>query len=187
MISISRGLSLVLTLLFPGYLAIAQKPANAHSRKSIYDYSFKGINDSMMSFSAYKGKKILIVNVASKCGFTPQYEDLEKLYRKYRDKVVIVGFPANNFGSQEPGTNAEIATFCKTTYDVTFPIAAKVSVVGDDQSDVYKWLTDKSLNGWNDQAPKWNFTKYLVGEDGELLKVFPSKVKPLSADLTGAL
>jgi glutathione peroxidase len=187
MIGISRVLSLILTLLFPGYLTIAQKPANMHSKRSIYDYTFKGINDSAMSFSAYKGKKILIVNVASKCGFTPQYEDLEKLYRKYSGKLVIVGFPANNFGSQEPGTNTEIATFCKLTYDVTFPMAAKVSVIGDDQCDVYKWLTDKSLNGWNEQAPKWNFTKYLIGEDGELLKVFPSKVKPLSAEITGAL
>jgi len=181
------ALALLSGLLFLNFSASAQTTTTMPTKKTIYDYSFKGIHGSAMNFSTYKGKKILIVNVASQCGFTPQYEELEKLYRKYKDKMVIIGFPANNFGQQEPGTDEEIAAFCKTTYDVTFPLAAKISVIGDDQCDIYKWLTDKSLNGWNEVAPKWNFTKYLIGEDGKLLKVFPSKVKPLSKDITDML
>ena len=185
--NLSTALALMLGLFILSFTAGAQTTTTMQNKKSIYDYSFKGVDGSPMSFSPYKGKKILIVNVASQCGYTPQYGDLEKLYRKYKDKMVIVGFPANNFGHQEPGTNEEIATFCKTTYDVTFPLAAKISVIGEDQCDIYRWLTDKSLNGWNDAAPKWNFTKYLLGEDGRLLKVFPSAVKPLSKDITDLL
>lgn len=183
----SLALALILGLASLKSTAGAQTTTTMQNKKSIYDYSFKGIDGSPMSFAAYKGKKILIVNVASKCGFTPQYEELEKLYRKYKEKMVIIGFPANNFGHQEPGTNEEIVAFCKTTYDVTFPMGEKISVIGSDQCDIYRWLTDKSLNGWNTVAPKWNFTKYLIGEDGKLLKVFPSAVKPLSKDITDML
>jgi glutathione peroxidase len=165
----------------------AEKPSNMYSKKSIYEYSFKAIDGSALNFSQFKGKKILIVNVASECGFTPQYEDLEKLYRQYKEKLVVVGFPANNFMGQEPGSNEEIAAFCKSKYGVTFPMAEKISVVGDDQNYLYKWLTDKSLNGWNELAPKWNFYKYLISENGELLKVFPSTTKPLSKDITDLL
>jgi len=165
----------------------AEKPASMNSKKSIYEYSFKAIDGSTLSFSQFKGKKILIVNVASECGFTPQYEDLEKLYQQRKEKLVIIGFPANNFMGQEPGSNEEIATFCKSKYGVTFPMSEKISVLGDDQNYLYRWLTDKSLNGWNDLAPKWNFYKYLISENGELLKVFPSTTKPLSKEITDLL
>jgi glutathione peroxidase len=165
----------------------AEKPANMNSKKSIYEYSFKAIDGSLINFSQYRGKKILVVNVASKCGFTPQYEDLEKLYQQYKEKLVIIGFPANNFKNQEPGSNEEISEFCKINYGVTFPLAEKISVIGDDQNEIYKWLTDKSLNGWNDLAPKWNFYKYLISDKGELVKVFPSTTTPMSKDITDLL
>jgi glutathione peroxidase len=179
-------------LLILGFLSFncfsnAEKPKNAMSRKSIFSYSFKSIDGKEISLAQFKSKKMLIVNVASKCGFTPQYEGLEKLYRQYSDKLVVIGFPANNFNGQEPGSNEEIATFCRTTYDVTFPMAEKISVVGDDQSDLYRWLTNKELNGWNDLAPNWNFYKYLINEEGELINVFPSTIKPLDKEITGLL
>jgi len=184
-------LKILVSLLF-GILSFncfnsAEKPSAISSKKTIFEYSFRAIDGSDVHFSQFKGKKILIVNVASQCGFTPQYEDLEKLHRQYKDKLVIIGFPANNFMGQEPGSNEEIAKFCKSNYDVTFLMAEKISVVGDDQNSLYTWLTDKSLNGWNDLAPKWNFYKYLISENGELLKVFPSTTKPLSKDITDLL
>ncbi len=114
-------------------------------------------------------------------------QTLRNLNRKYKDNLVIIGFPANNFMGQEPGTDKEIAEFCKTNYDVTFLLASKISVKGDDIHPIYKWLTDKSLNGWNDMGPKWNFYKYLVNEKGELVKVFPSTTEPLSKDITALL
>lgn len=165
----------------------ADKPSGSKSRKTIYDYAFTSIDGNKVSLSEFKGKKILFVNVASECGFTPQYEDLEKLHRKYVGKLVIIGFPANNFMGQEPGTNKEIAEFCRSKYDVTFLMAEKISVKGDDIHPVYKWLTDKSLNGWNDMGPKWNFYKYLVDEKGELIKIFPSTTEPMSEEITSLL
>jgi len=180
-------LAFVLSVTAINCLGGPEKPKSAQSTKSIYDYSFKTIDGSTVSFSQFKGKKVLVVNVASKCGFTPQYEDLEKLHRQYKDKLAVLGFPANNFNHQEPGTNEEIANFCKSKYDVTFLMAEKISVIGDDQNDVYKWLTDKSLNGWNDLAPKWNFYKYLISEKGELLKVYPSTTKPMSREIIDLL
>ena len=158
-----------------------------NSKKSIYEYSFKGIDGSSIKISQFKGKNILLVNVASKCGFTPQYEGLEKLYQQYKEKLVIIGFPANDFRNQEPASNGEISEFCRTNYGVTFSLAEKISVIGDDQNEIYKWLTDKSLNGWNDLAPKWNFYKYLISDKGELLKVFPSTTTPMSKDITDLL
>jgi glutathione peroxidase len=165
----------------------AERPKNVMSKKSIYEYSFTSIDGITIPLTQFKGKKILIVNVASKCGFTPQYEDLEKLYRQNSDKLVIIGFPANNFNEQEPGSNKEIASFCRSKYDVTFPMSEKISVIGKDQSDLYRWLTDKTLNGWNDLAPKWNFYKYLISENGELIKVIPSTTKPLDKEITDLL
>ncbi|MFM7857228.1 MAG: glutathione peroxidase [Flammeovirgaceae bacterium] len=126
-----------------------------------------------MDFSKYKGKTLLIVNVASKCGYTPQYTDLQKLHELYGNKVTILGFPADNFGHQEPGTNAEIGEFCKKNYGVTFQMFEKISVKGDDQHDLYKWLKEKT-----GQEPTWNFCKYLVKADGSV-KFFASKVKPM--------
>lgn len=176
-----------LFLFIGGCFFSAEKPTGAQSMKSIFDYSFTAMDGKTVSLSQFQGKKILLINVASKCGFTSQYEGLQKLHETYGDKIVLIGFPANNFGSQEPGSNEEIANFCKFNYGVTFLMAQKISVVGDDQHPIYRWLTDKSLNGWNDLAPKWNFYKYLISEKGELLKVFPSTTKPMSEELLSAI
>ena len=155
--------------------------------KSIYDFKVEALDGSTIDFSTFKGKKILIVNTASECGYTPQYEGLQKLYDTYKEKLVIVGFPANNFGGQEPGTNVEIKEFCKKNYGVTFPIAAKISVKGDDTAPIYKWLCNKSENGVLDAVVGWNFGKFLLDEKGNLLQYFPSKVKPMSEEITSKL
>lgn len=145
---------------------------------SIYEVQVKDIDGNSMNLSKYKGKKMLIVNVASKCGFTYQYADLEKMQKEYSDKIVVLGFPCNQFGGQEPGTKEEILSFCIKNYDVTFPLFEKIEVKGANQSALYKWLTDRSLNGWNDQEPTWNFCKYVINENGELLAFYPSKTSP---------
>jgi len=146
---------------------------------NLYDYSVTDIDGNPFTFSQLKGKKVMIVNVASKCGYTPQYEQLEVVYEKYKDKgFVIIGFPANNFMHQEPGTNEEIKEFCTLNYGVTFPMMAKISVKGKDMAPVYQWLTQKKLNGKEDSKVKWNFQKYLISADGQLEKVIPPKVKP---------
>ena len=152
--------------------------------KTIYDYKVEALDGSQINFADFKGKKILIVNTASECGFTPQYDDLEKLYEANKDKLVVVGFPANNFGGQEPGTNAEIGTFCQKNYGVTFPMAAKVSVKGDDIAPVFKYLTEKELNGVKNTAILWNFTKFLVDENGKLIDSFISTTKPTDGAIT---
>ena len=155
---------------------------------SVYDFKVPALNGGTIDLSAYKGKKILIVNTASKCGFTPQYTDLEKLYDKYKDKLVIVGFPANDFGGQEPGTNSEISEFCKKNYGVTFPMAAKVDVVGENTSPLFKYLTAEAVKlGTPEPVIKWNFTKFLIDENGKLIAVFPSKVTPMSDEITSHL
>src|SRR4029078_8173195 len=144
---------------------------------SIYDFKAPGLTGGTINFSDFKGKKILIVNTASKCGNTPQYEDLEKLYEKYKDKLVVVGFPANNFGAQEPGTNGEIAEFCKKNYGVTFPMAEKVSVKGDDIAPIYKYMLDEAeKHGFNNPV-EWNFTKFLFDENGNFLTVYHNKAR----------
>lgn len=151
---------------------------------SIYDFKVPGLEGGTIDFSKYEGKKILIVNTASKCGNTPQYADLEKLYEKYKDKLVIVGFPANNFGQQEPGTNSEIKEFCTKNYGVTFPMAEKVSVKGEDIAPIFKYLTEEAENlGFKDPI-KWNFTKFLIDEHGKLITVIHNKVNPMSEDIT---
>jgi glutathione peroxidase len=166
---------------------------------SIYDFKVPGLDGNDIDFSKYKGKKIMIVNTASMCGNTPQYADLEKLYEKYKDKLVIIGFPANNFGQQEPGSNEEIKEFCTKKYAVTFPMAEKISVRGDDIHPLYKWLVDqskelaKSVSTDNSkdivwkkflQDPViWNFTKFLVDENGNLVAVFHNKVSPMSDEV----
>ena len=151
--------------------------------KNIYQFKVAALDGNAIDFSSFKGKKILIVNTASECGYTPQYKELEELYEKYRDKLVIIGFPANNFGGQEPGSNAEIETFCTKNYGVTFPMAAKISVKGDDIAPIYQWLTHKDQNGVLDAEIKWNFNKFLIDENGHLLKHFDSKVTPDSKEL----
>jgi glutathione peroxidase len=155
---------------------------------TVYDFKVPALTGGTIDLSAYKGKKILIVNTASKCGFTPQYEDLQKLYDKYNSKLVIIGFPANNFGGQEPGTNSEIQEFCKKNYGVTFPMAAKVDVVGANTTPLFKYLTDEAIKmGVPAPVIQWNFTKFLVDENGKLIAVFPSKVKPMSEEITSHL
>lgn len=151
---------------------------------SIYDFKLTTLDGKPFSLADYKGKKILIVNTASACGFTPQYADLEALYEKYKGKLVIVGFPANNFGGQEPGSNTEIQTFCKKNYGVTFPMSEKVSVKGEDIHPLFKYLTDEAGKLGEKDPIKWNFTKFLIDENGKLLAVFPSKVKPMSEEIT---
>jgi len=155
--------------------------------QSIYDFKIEALDGSTIDFASFKGKKILIVNTASACGFTPQYEGLEALYKKYQDKLVIIGFPANNFGGQEPGTNGAIKEFCKKNYGVTFPMAAKISVKGDDIAPIYKWLCNKSENGVLDATITWNFNKFLLDEKGNLITKFESKVTPMSEELTSKL
>lgn len=154
---------------------------------SIYDFKVPGLEGREIDFSKYKGKKILIVNTASKCGLTPQYKDLEELHRKYKDKLVIVGFPANNFAGQEPGSNSEISEFCKRNYGVTFTMAEKVSVKGEDIHPLFKYLTGEAARLGVEDPIKWNFTKFLLDEKGKLIAVVPSKTSPLSAELTSKL
>ena len=162
-------------------------PKKAIIPKSIYDFKVEALDGGSIDFATFKGKKLLIVNTASECGYTPQYEGLEKLYKTYKDKLVIVGFPANNFGGQEPGTNTEIKEFCKKNYGVTFPMAAKISVKGDDIAPIYQWLCHKFENGVLDAEIKWNFGKFLLDENGKLVAYFPSKVTPMSEEITSKL
>jgi len=155
--------------------------ASFSQESGFYDVKVKTIYGEDFDFSTLKGKKVMVVNTASKCGFTPQYKELEALYQEYGpDNFVIVGFPANNFANQEPGTAAEIAAFCKDNYSVTFPVMEKISVKGNDMHPLYKWLTSKEQNGVMDSEVKWNFQKYLVDENGKLVEVFLSKELPNS-------
>lgn len=161
------------------------KMENKPAPESIYDFTVPALEEGKtINFADFKGKKILIVNTASECGFTPQYADLEKISEEYKDKVVVVGFPANNFGGQEPGSNKEISTFCTRNYGVTFPMAAKVSVKGDDIAPIFKYLTDKNLNGIKNTTILWNFTKFLIDENGHLIDSFVSTTKPTSQSIT---
>lgn len=155
--------------------------------KNIYSFKVDGLDGSIIDFSAFRGKSILIVNTASECGFTPQYAELEELYEKYKDKLVIVGFPANDFGGQEPGSDAEIGNFCKKNYGVSFPMASKVSIKGTDSAPIYQWLTQKNLNHVLDAEVKWNFNKFLIDRNGNLLAHYPSATSPLSEEITGKL
>ncbi len=150
-------------------------------KKSFYDFSAMTIDGKLFDFSTLKGKKVLIVNTASECGNTPQYKDLEELYKLYGgDKFTIIGFPANNFGSQEPGSDKQIKEFCDVNYSITFPMMSKISVKGEDISPLYKWLTSKEENGKMDSSVRWNFQKYLIDETGNLVSVVAPKENPLS-------
>lgn len=148
-----------------------------------YSFSIEGIDGKNIDFSEFKGKKILVVNVASACGFTPQYAGLQELYEKYNDRLVVIGFPCNDFFSQEKGTNEEIATFCSANYGVTFPMTTKIKIKGKEQHPIYAWLTQKSLNGVQDSKVKWNFHKFLINADGSLYKDLPSSVKPSDQEI----
>lgn len=168
--------------------AMKSKPENAKSRQSIYDFKISALETGeVIDFQQFKGKKLILLNVASKCGYTPQYADWQKFYETNKDKIIVLGFPANNFMGQEPGSNEEIATFCQKNYGVTFPMFEKISVKGNDQHPLYKWLSSKDLNGWNDQEPTWNFCKYVIDEKGELVNFFASGIKPDDAEFKKAV
>ncbi len=151
--------------------------------KSIYDFTLNDIDGNPVDLAKYKGKKLLLVNVASKCGYTPQYAELQELYEAYEDKLTILAFPANNFGGQEPGSSEDIKSFCSENYGISFPIFEKISVKGVDKHPLYRWLSDKDMNGWNNEEPTWNFCKYFINEKGALVKFFPSAVKPMDEEI----
>ncbi|PWJ43951.1 glutathione peroxidase [Sediminitomix flava] len=164
-----------------------ESTSSVNESAAFYDFKMPSLDGEEIDFERYKGKKVLLVNVASKCGYTPQYTELQKLHEQYGEKVAILGFPANNFGKQEPGTNEEIGAFCQKNYGVSFQMFSKVSVAGDDKVELYQWLSDKTQNGWNDQEPKWNFTKYVIDENGKLTHYFESGVAPMDEKLLTAL
>lgn len=163
-----------------------QKPKQmiANQEMSFYDLSISSIDGDKIDFKEFKGKYVLCVNVASKCGYTPQYEDLQKLSEKYKDKLIVIGFPCNQFLGQEPGNAEEIQTFCSKNYGVTFQITEKIDVKGKSQHPVYQWLTMKQINGVSDASISWNFNKILISPEGKWMQHFGSAVKPLSEDLT---
>jgi glutathione peroxidase len=166
-----KNLALVFSLILVSSVAFSQQ--------SFYDFKVKDIDGKDFDLSSLKGKKVLVVNTASKCGLTPQYTQLQSIFETYGgDKFTIIGFPANNFASQEPGSNKEIDEFCEKNYGVTFKMMSKISVKGDDMDPLYQWLTSKSKNGVMDSEVKWNFQKYLIDENGHLVDVVDPKVKP---------
>ena len=161
---------------------------NVQPLQSFYNLSTQLNNGTILSFSSFKGKKLLLVNTASDCGYTNQYSDLQTLYEEYRDVLTVIAFPANDFREQEKGTDEEIGNFCKINFGVTFPIASKGIVVrGNEQQTVFQWLTDKTKNGWNNQPPTWNFSKYLLNEDGVLVSYFDPAISPLSEEVKKAI
>jgi glutathione peroxidase len=168
----------------------AERPvqsASTTSTMSFYSIPVNDLEGKSFDLSQLKGKKILIVNTASHCGYTSQYEDLQKLHEQYGNKIAVLGFPSNDFGRQEPGNAEEIRTFCTKNYGVSFSMFEKVVVKGDGKAPLYQWLTDKSKNGWNEQEPSWNFCKYLIDEKGELLAFFPSSVNPMDEKIISHL
>ncbi len=175
----------ILTLFATGAILILSAfILNKPMDKTIYQFKVEDLYGDEFDFSSLKGKKVMIVNTASKCGLTPQYEELEKLYQQYKDKnFVIIGFPANDFMKQEPGTNEEIAEFCKKNYGVSFPMMAKISVKGKDIHPIYDFLTSEAKNGVTDAKVKWNFQKFLIGEDGTLEKVIDPTTTPMDQEI----
>ncbi len=159
----------------------------APAATSFYDFTVNSLEGEPVSLAQFRGKKIIVLNVASKCGYTPQYADWEKFYSENKDEVVVLGFPCNDFMGQEPGSAEQISEFCQKNYGVTFPMFEKVHVKGKDKAPVYQWLTEPAQNGWNSQEPSWNFCKYLINEKGELTHFFASKVKPSSEEFIQAI
>lgn len=165
-----------------------ENSGNIQPVETLFDLSFSTLLQDELTLKQFKGKKILLVNTASDCGFTPQLEELQQLQEQYKDKVVVIGFPSNDFKEQEKGSDAEISTFCKVNYGVQFLLASKTVVTqSPQQHPIFQWLTNKDKNGWNQQPPAWNFTKYLVNEEGMLTYVFASSISPLSIKLTSIL
>ena len=151
--------------------------------KSIYDISAKLLNGKKVKLEEFIGKKLLLVNVASNCGYTYQYEQLQKLHENYGDKVYVVAFPSNDFGFQEPGSDNEIKEFCETNYGITFTMFSKIKVIGKNKHPIYEWLSNPKLNGWNKQGPTWNFCKYLIDKEGKLVRFYNSNIKPMSDEI----
>ena len=172
--------------LFSSFTSKAQEKKSP-AIEDFYALSFNTISGEKFDFSQLKGKKVLIVNTASKCGFTPQFKELEELHKKFGNQLVVLGFPSNDFLNQDPGTNSEIQSFCELNYGVTFQMMEKSSVKGKGKNSVYQWLADPSKNGWCKSEPSWNFNKYLIDENGNLLEHFGSKVKPLSSEIISLL
>ena len=170
-------------LLLINYLNTAAQNKTV-SKAAIYDIKIEGIDGKMIDLNAYKGKKILFVNVASECGFTKQYDGLQELYTTYKDKLVVIGLPCNQFGGQEPRAAAEIESFCRFNFGVDFPLTTKVKVKGKGQHELYEWLTTKAKNGKKNSSVKWNFQKYLIDENGLFIDVFYSMTKPMSKKIT---
>ncbi len=187
----------ILKLVYPMWMKITQLSGknmnvlnNSNDTKpAVPFYSLTAIlNSSALPFSDLKGKKVLLVNTASHCGYTDQYAELQKLYEQYEGRLVVIGFPANDFKEQEKGSDEEIASFCQVNYGITFPLAKKSTVIkSPQQNEIFKWLTDKTKNGWNDREPSWNFSKYLVNEAGVLTHYFDSSISPLSAEVLNAV
>jgi len=173
--------------LFNAGFVLAKNPSSMTTSKTIYDLKIEGIDGKEIDFAQFKGKKMLLVNTASECGFTPQYAPLQKLYEQYHDKLVVIGFPANNFDAQEPGTESEILNFCERNYGVTFPLSKKIDVTGPNKHPVFQWLTTKELNGWNDRDSNWNFCKYLVDETGHLVNFFSHKMDPFDEKIVSKI
>jgi glutathione peroxidase len=151
--------------------------------KTVYDYTLKDIKGNDLSLSKFKGKKILLVNTASACGYTPQYKQLEELHQNFKDKLAVIGLPCNDFGEQEPGTEKEIEQFCEVNFGVTFPLTEKVKILGSNPHPLYEYLMKKELNGYRDSDVKWNFQKYLIDENGHVIKIFGAPIDPLSEDV----
>ena len=155
---------------------------------SIHQFKIRALDsEDVINFNDFAGKKILVVNVASKCGFTNQYEELEQLYQMYKDQLVVVGFPCNQFLNQEPGSESDIATFCSTTFGVSFPMTMKVNVKGNDAHEIYQWLTQKELNGKDDYKISWNFNKFLLDEEGKMIDRFGARTRPMDEEITSYL
>ena len=172
---------------FVGTLTTTDKNVTQDASESIYDIQIKNLNGKPIDLSEFKGKKILFVNVASKCGFTPQYKELQELHETFKDKLTVIGVPCNQFGKQEPGSSNEIQEFCEVNYGVSFLITEKIDVKGNNQHDLYKWLTKKAINGKKNSSVKWNFQKYLIDENGQFLDFFYSITKPMNSRITSYL
>jgi glutathione peroxidase len=172
---------------FIGTITTSDKEVYQKASQSIYDIEINSLQGKAINLSEFKGKKILFVNVASKCGFTPQYRELQELHEKYSDKLVVIGLPCNQFGKQEPGKSDEIQEFCEVNYGVTFLITEKIDVKDSTQHPLYRWLTKKAINGKQNSTVKWNFQKYLVDENGEFLDYFYSITKPMNSRITSYL
>ena len=181
------GFTIVLLLSGFTYKKISKNDSEVAALANFYDLKATTIDGKEISFNDFKGKKVLIVNVASKCGYTYQYAEMQKLQDLYGEKVVVLGFPSNDFLFQEPGSNEKIAEFCESVYGVTFQMFEKIATKGKNQSPVYEWLSKPELNGWNNQSPSWNFCKYLINEKGNLVGFFDARVKPLSNEITSQL